>query len=53
MTLTSDEGRKREKVTFLRSGSDAFAQREGVSGAARIGSDVLDGILKAIEAVRQ
>jgi hypothetical protein len=53
VTLTSDEGRKGEKVTFFRSGAEAFAQREGSSGAARIGSDVLDGILKAIEAVRQ
>ncbi len=53
VTLTSDEGRKKERVTFSRSGSEVFAQRDGTPGAATIGSDVLDGILKAIEALRQ
>ena len=53
VTLTSDEGRKKERVTFSRSGSDVFAHRDGTPGAAQISSDVLDGILKAIEALRQ
>lgn len=53
VTLTSDEGRKKERVTFSRGGSNVFAQRDGSSGAAGISSDVLDGILKAIEAIGQ
>jgi hypothetical protein len=53
VSLASDEGRKRERVTFARAGSDAFAQRDGTPGAAKIGADALDGILKALEAARQ
>ena len=53
VSLASDEGRKRERVTFARAGSDAFAQRDGTPGAAKIGADILDGILKALEAARQ
>lgn len=51
VTLKSDEGRKQERVTFFRSGSDAFAQREGTPGAARFAVSVLDGISKAVEDV--
>ena len=53
VSLASDEGRKRERVIFARAGSDAFAQRDGTPGAAKIGADILDGILKALEAARQ
>ena len=53
VSLASDEGRKRERVTFARAGTDAFAQRDGTPGAAKIGADTLDGILKALEAARQ
>lgn len=43
---------KQERVTFSRSGTDAFAQRDGVPGAAKIDATLLDDIVKAVEAVR-
>jgi hypothetical protein len=39
---------KEERVTFLRAGTDAYAVREGVSGAAKLPPSVLDEILKAV-----
>ena len=50
--LKFDEGRKQERVTLSRSGSDAFAQREGTAGAGKIPVATLDGIVKAVEDVR-
>lgn len=44
-TLAFDDGKK-ERVSFLRAGSDAYASRDG--GTARIGTTVLDDILKAL-----
>jgi len=49
--LKFDEGRKEERVTFLKAGSDAYAVREG-GGAAKIDSTVLDEILKALDALK-
>jgi hypothetical protein len=46
-----DEGRKSERVTFLRAGSDALAVREG-GGTAEIDTATLDGILKALDALK-
>ena len=43
---------KEERVAFSRSGSEAFAVREGTSGAAKIDTTLLDDILKAVDAVR-
>jgi hypothetical protein len=50
VVLTAD-GRQ-ERVAFSRSGTDAFAVREGVPGAAKVDTTLLDDILKAVEAVR-
>ena len=50
--LKFDEGRKQERVTFSRSGADAFAQREGTTGAATITAAVLDSIAKAFGDLR-
>lgn len=44
-----DEGRKEDRVAFGRSGADAFASRSGEPGAAKIGAQALDGIIKALE----
>jgi hypothetical protein len=43
---------KEERVSFSRSGSDAFAARDGVPGFARIDTTLLDDIIKAAEALR-
>jgi hypothetical protein len=50
-TLKFDEG-KQEKVTFARKGNEAFARREGDPGAAKIDSSAIDGIIKALDALK-
>jgi hypothetical protein len=50
-TLKFDEG-KQEKVTFGRKGTDAFAYREGDHGYAKIDAAALDGIAKALDAIK-
>ncbi|HVL69872.1 MAG TPA: DUF4340 domain-containing protein [Vicinamibacterales bacterium] len=52
VALKFDDGRKEERVTFFRSGGDAYAVRSDAQGAARIEASVLDGILKALDEVR-
>lgn len=54
MTVTArfDEGKKEEKVTFGRAGSDAFAARPGEPGAAQIAAARLDEALKALDALK-
>jgi len=49
--LKFDEG-KQEKVAFAKQGSDAFARRDGDKGAAKIDASALDGIVKALDALR-
>jgi hypothetical protein len=51
-TIKFDEGKKEERVTFLKGGNDAYAVREGSGGAARLESTVLDEILKALDALK-
>jgi hypothetical protein len=50
-SLKFDEG-KLEKVAFARQGSDAFARRDGDKGAAKIDPAALDGIVKALDALK-
>ena len=50
-SVTFDEG-KTEKVVFARQGSDAFARRDGDKGAAKIDASALDGIVKALDALK-
>ena len=50
VTLTADG--KQERVTFSRSGTEAFAVRDGVPGVAKIDTTLLDDIVKAVEALR-
>jgi len=47
LTLAFDGG-KTERVTFAKSGSDAYAVREGTAGAARILPSIIDDIIKAL-----
>lgn len=48
-TVKFDEGRREERVRFLRAGGDAYAVRDGEPGAAKIEAATLDGILKALD----
>ncbi len=50
-TLKFDEN-KQDKVVFARKGSDAFARRDGDAGAAKIDASALDGIIKALDALK-
>lgn len=49
VAIKYDEGKKEDRVTFARSGADAYAARAGGQGAARIDTGTLDGIVKALE----
>jgi hypothetical protein len=51
VTIKFENGSKTEHVDFARHGSDAFAQRQGEQGAAKIDPASLDAILKALDAV--
>ena len=43
---------KQEKVVFAKQGADAFARRDGDKGAAKIDAAALDGIVKALDALK-
>ncbi|HEX7796207.1 MAG TPA: DUF4340 domain-containing protein [Vicinamibacterales bacterium] len=44
-----DDGKKQEKVTFGKNGSDAYASRPDDPGAAKIESEKLDDAIKALD----
>lgn len=52
IAIKFDEG-KEEKVSFSRSGSDGYASRTGMPGAAKVDVATIDGIVKAIEAAEK
>jgi hypothetical protein len=50
--LAYEDGQKHEKVAFARKGSDAYARRDGDGAAAKVDTTGLDGIIKAVEALK-
>ncbi|MEW5981736.1 MAG: DUF4340 domain-containing protein [Acidobacteriota bacterium] len=50
--VTFDDGKKQERVTFSRLGSDAFAVRPGDPGAGRFAASRLDEAMKALDALK-
>jgi len=52
VVATFDEGKKKERVVFGRSGSDVFASIEGQPGAAKIDAAEFDQALKALDALK-
>ena len=52
IAVAFEDGQKHEKVAFARKGTDAFARRDGDATAAKIDAAALDGILKAIDALK-
>jgi hypothetical protein len=52
VTMKYEDGKKQERVVFGREGSDAFARRDGDNGAAKIDAGTLDGIVKALDALK-
>ena len=50
IVLTADG--KAERVTFSRAGSDAYAVREGSSGTGKVDANLLNDIVKAVDALK-
>lgn len=47
-----DEGKKEDRVTFAKAGSEAYAARAGEPGAARIDVSTFDSIVKALQELK-
>jgi hypothetical protein len=52
VTVTSSEGKRQERVTFVKAGADAFAARDGEPGAAKIEASAIDSITKALQELK-
>jgi hypothetical protein len=52
VTIKFDEGKKEERVTLAKSGSDAFASRSGEPGAAKIDASAVDAATKALQELK-
>jgi hypothetical protein len=52
VSLAYDSGQKHETVAFARAGADAYARRDGDAAAAKIDAAALDGIIKAVDALK-
>ena len=52
IALTSDDGKRVEKVTLARSGADGYGAREGEAGTAKVDAATIDNIIKSFEAVK-
>jgi hypothetical protein len=52
VSVSYEDGQKQEKVAFGRKGADAYARRDGDAAAAKIDATALDGIIKALEALK-
>jgi hypothetical protein len=52
ITIKFDDGKREEKVALTRNGSDAYAQRNGEPGAAKLDTATIDNIVKSLDAVK-
>jgi hypothetical protein len=52
ITITSEEGKKEERVLFGRSGGDAYASRADLPDLAKIDPSTLDNVVKALDALK-
>jgi hypothetical protein len=52
VSVTYEDGKKHEKVAFARKSSDAYARRDGDAAAAKIDATALEGIIKAVDALK-
>ena len=51
--VKSEQGKREEKVTFARAGSDTYASRAGEAGAAKVDASAIDGVVKALEELKK
>jgi hypothetical protein len=52
VTIKFDEGKKEERVSFGKSGTDAFGSRTGEPGAAKVDASSLDAAVKALQELK-
>ena len=52
VSIKFDEGKKEEKVTLGKAGTDAFASRAGEPGAAKVDASAIDGAVKALQELK-
>ena len=52
IALTSDEGKRVEKVTLVRSGTDGYGARDGEPGVAKVDTATIDNIVKSLEGIK-
>jgi len=52
IAITSDGGKRVEKVTLARSGADGYATREGEAGTAKVDAATIDNIIKSLDGIK-
>jgi Domain of unknown function (DUF4340) len=52
ITIKFDEGKKEDRVTLVKAGTDAFAARAGEPGAAKVEASAIDSIVKALQELK-
>ena len=52
VTVKFDDGKREEKTSFARSGSDGYASRAGEPGAAKVDVSAIENIVKSLEALK-
>ena len=52
ITLTTDEGKRVEKVSFSRNGGEGYAARDGEPGIAKVDAATIDNIAKSLEGIK-
>jgi hypothetical protein len=52
IALTSEGGKRVERVTLARSGADGYGTREGEAGVAKVDAATIDNIIKSLEAIK-
>jgi len=52
VTITSNDGKRQEKVTYVRTGSDVVAVRDGEPGAAKLDVPALDAMITALGEIK-
>jgi hypothetical protein len=52
VTIASNDGKRQEKVSFVRTGGDVFGVRDGEPGAAKLDVPALEAMTKALEEIK-
>lgn len=52
IAIKSNDGKKEERVTFAKAGTDAYATREGEPGLAKVEASAIESIAKALQELK-